>query len=610
MNTWKKIILFLLDLFCMFVAFFLSGHMAGVSLLDKSSLIALVFMALGAVSTFLMLDCYGNGIWEFDTISAIKICLAITLTHAILIIVSLIGLIAMPIMVIVNSIMYSFLFCGGYRLVVSAWNKMHILSVSDSHGHRKRVLIVGAGDAGRFLANLLNYDASKGRKAVVFIDDNDALWGKNIKGIPVVGGRKLIPYAAEKYKINEIIVAIPYVDNSTIRDIFRYCCEAGCPIKRFGNLSNVTASGLEKATINEIKVEDLLGRDSVQLDMEKVRELLENRVVLVTGGAGSIGSEICRQVLRFGVKKLIILDIHENGLFDIQNELNIEHKGRFDCVLGSIRDVQRLDEVFDRYHPEVVFHAAAHKHVPLMEDNPREAIKNNIFGSFNVMQAAVTHQVSRFILISTDKAVNPTNIMGATKRVTELEAQYFSKKGNTIFATVRFGNVLGSNGSVIPLFKKQIQNGGPITVTDRNIERYFMTIPEAVQLVLEAGSIAKGGELFVLDMGTPVKIYDLAENMIRLSGLTPHKDIEIQVTGLRPGEKMYEELRLRSEEVTKTSNDRIFVIKVNKVEDEILIGQLNKLRQLLKQQDDLPQLFGEIKQLVPTFEDDRMLHMK
>lgn len=606
MGTIKKIIVFLIDLSCMAGALYMSFCAVEMGQLDQNKLVLLAFLILGAISIFLLIDCYGNDIWEFDTVSAVKICWAIVCVFGIIGVVSAIGLVAVPVSVLVNAVAYSFLLCGGYRLLCSAWNKMNLLSGKAITGQRKRVLIVGAGDAGGFLANLLNYDASRGRKPVAFIDDNDRLWGKRMKGIPVVGGRELIPYAASKYKVDEIIVAIPYVDNSTIREIFRYCCDAGCPVKRFGNLSNFTAKGLEKATINEIKVEDLLGRDSVKLDLEKVREMLEGRTVMVTGGAGSIGSEICRQVLRFGIRKLVIFDISENGLFHIQNELNAEYKGNFEPVLGSIRDEQRLEEVFELYKPEVVFHAAAHKHVPMMEYNPKEAIKNNIFGSYNVMKKAVDHHVKNFILISTDKAVNPTNIMGATKRVTELLAQHMSQVGDTIFATVRFGNVLGSNGSVIPLFKKQIQQGGPITVTDKNIQRYFMTIPEAVQLVMEAGSIAAGGELFVLDMGTPVKIYDLAENMIRLSGLTPHKDIEIRVTGLRPGEKMFEELRFRTEEVTKTSNDRIYVIQVDKVDDAILEEQLHKMSESLKNHDGLDRIFREVKKLVPTFEDERM----
>lgn len=598
----KKLMVFCLDTMCMILALWLSFWQTGIHGIDRNTMCIMTFLFLISASIFSLLDCYGNDIWEFDTICAVRICTAIAMVFGTLSVCTVIGMVSAPVLSYLNAFVYSCVLAGGYRLFLSAWNKLQLQLTINVSGQRTRVLIVGAGDAGGFLANLLNYDASKGKKAVAFIDDNDRLWNKRIKGLPVAGGRELIPYAARKYKIDEIIIAIPYVDNSTIREIFKYCCLAGCPVRRFANLSSFTARGLEKATINEVKVEDLLGRECISLDLEKVRELLQGRVVLVTGGAGSIGSEICRQVMKYEAKRLIIFDINENGLFEIQNELNQEYKGHFEAVIGSIRDSDRLSEVFGFYRPEVVFHAAAHKHVPMMECNPKEAVKNNIFGSLNVMQAAQEHKVRNFILISSDKAVNPTNIMGATKRVTELIAHFMSKKGETIFATVRFGNVLGSNGSVIPLFKKQIEAGHPITVTDRNIERYFMTIPEAVQLVLEAGSIARGGELFVLDMGIPVKIYDLAENMIRLSGLTPGKDITIEITGLRPGEKMYEELRFKSEEVTKTSNDRIFVIKVDEVDDKMLETQLEVMKRRVEKQESPELLLGEVKRLVPTFE--------
>lgn len=582
----KEILFFCLDMLCMFLALRFSFWQTGIHSTDKNTLLIMLFLLLLSAVIFLILGCNENDIWEFDTISAVRICIAIALVFGMLAVCTIVGLVIAPMIVYFNSFVYSCVLTGGYRLFLSAWNKLKLCVVVKSNGRKKRVLIIGAGNAGCFLANMLNHDASKGKTAVAFIDDNDRLWGKKIKGLPVSGGRELIPYAARRYKIDEIIIAIPYVDNSTIREIFKYCCQVECPVRRFGNLSNFTASGLEKATIVDVKVEDLLGRDSVRLDLERVRGLLSQKVVLVTGGAGSIGSEICRQVMKFNPKCLIIFDINENGLFDIQNELNQEYKGHFETILGSIRDRGRLEEIFAYYHPEIVLHAAAHKHVPMMEYNPAEAIKNNIFGSINVMQTAVDH--------------------GATKRVTELIANLMSKKGGTIFATVRFGNVLGSNGSVIPVFQKQIRQGQPVTVTDRNIERYFMTIPEAVQLVLEAGTIAGGGELFVLDMGIPVKIYDLAVNMIHLSGLIPEKDIPIEITGLRPGEKMYEELRFNSEEVTKTSNDHIFVIKIEDFDETVLQTQLEAMKKSIEKGDRPEKLMSEIKQLVPTFECKRL----
>lgn len=602
----KGVLVFCQDVLCMFMSLWLGLWLEGIHSADRNTMRIMFFLLLTAVAAFRMSGSNGNNIREFDTISAVKLCLTVALVFAMLAVYTMIGLVTAPMMAYFNAFVYSCALTGGYRLFLSAGNKLKLRLALKTNGRRKRVLIVGAGDAGCFLANLLNFDASKGRSAVAFIDDNRRLWGKNIKGLPVFGGRELIPHAAREYKIDEIIIAIPHVDNSTIREIFKYCCQAECPVRRFGNLSDFTAKGLEKATLDDVKVEDLLGRDSVKLDLERVRGLLCQKVVMVTGGAGSIGSEICRQVMKFNPKRLLIFDINENGLFDIQNELNQEHKGHFETILGSIRDQGRLEEVFAHYRPEVVFHAAAHKHVPMMEYNPTEAIKNNIFGSLNVMKTAVDYKAENFILISSDKAVNPTNIMGATKRVTELIANLMSKKNGTVFATVRFGNVLGSNGSVISVFKKQIGQGRPVTVTDRNIERYFMTIPEAAQLVLEAASIAKGGELFVLDMGAPVKIYDLAVNMIHLSGLIPEKDIPIEITGLRPGEKMFEELRFKSEEVTKTSNDHIFVIKMNEIDEKVLQTQLEAMKKSIEKRESLEILMSEVKQLVPTFERERL----
>ena len=367
------------------------------------------------------------------------------------------------------------------------------------------------------------------------------------------------------------------------------------------NMSDLSMSDLSKATISDIEIEDLLGREPVKFDLKCVSEMLKDKVVLVTGGAGSIGSEICRQVLSFGIKKVIIFDLNENGLFSIGNELNLTHSGRFKTVVGNIRDKKRVDEVMQRYKPQIIFHAAAYKHVPMMETNPIEAVENNVFGTKNVMESAIEHNVEYFTLISTDKAVNPTNVMGATKRITELLCKYMSLfKSGTKFSAVRFGNVLGSNGSVIPVFQEQIRRGGPITVTDRDIQRYFMTIPEAVQLVMEASSLTKGGELFVLDMGEMIKIYDLATTMIRLSGLKPEKDIKIEITGLRPGEKLYEELQLSTESLAKTENERIFLFKSDFIDIDKFDREFRKLQDALISRD-LKNILTQIKKLVPTY---------
>jgi FlaA1/EpsC-like NDP-sugar epimerase len=464
---------------------------------------------------------------------------------------------------------------------------------------------MGAGTAGRYLSDMLKNDKTKKLYPVCFIDDNPALNGKVIKGLKVVGNRSLIPYAAEKFKAGSIIIAIPFVDNSTIRDIFRLCNEANCNVKRFGNMSTFTADGLSKATINEIRVEDLLGRDVVKLDLKSVSDYIAGNTVLVTGGAGSIGFELCNQILNYNAKLVVIYDICENKMFEAETELKQKYpRTQFVTCIGSVQDRARLREAFELYKPKIVFHAAAHKHVPMMELNPQEALKNNVMGTLYTVEMAIKYKVERFILISTDKAVNPTNIMGATKRVAEMLIQRANAWGSTKFAAVRFGNVLASNGSVVPLFKKQIQAGGPVTVTDKNIKRYFMTIPEAVQLVLEAGALSRGGEIFVLDMGEPVYIYELAKSMIRLSGLQPDKDIRIEITGLRPGEKLFEEISLSDETVTKTENQRIFVLKASDNPPVMFEAEFDKLCQSIDNRA-FSSAFNKIGILVPTFRSSR-----
>ena len=376
------------------------------------------------------------------------------------------------------------------------------------------------------------------------------------------------------------------------------CKQNKCKLRRFGNIDDVE---MAKVNLTQIDIEDLLKRDSVHLNMNTVRKFIENKVVIVTGGAGSIGSEICRQVLRFGCKHLVIFDFNENGLYDIEQELKGEYNDRFNVRLGSIRDKKRLAEVFDEFEPQIVFHAAAHKHVPMMEYCPREAIKNNVKGTINVATAAIVHHIEKFILISTDKAVNPTNVMGASKRIAEMSIQLLNSMSDTEFSAVRFGNVLGSNGSVVPLFRKQIENGGPVTVTHPDIRRFFMTIPEAVQLVLEAGAMASGGEIFVLNMGEPVKIYDLACDVIRLSGFEPNVDIKIVFTGLRPGEKLFEEISLVDESMTQTPNEKIYIMEPMKFDSTVLSANIKELESAAVE-NDLDIMFDKIKDLVPTFD--------
>ena len=465
---------------------------------------------------------------------------------------------------------------------------------------QKRSLIIGAGEAGAQVIKELRNHKELNSIPVAVIDDNDEKYGARINGVPVVGDRYAIRKAVEKYRIDEIIIAIPSMQRQEIRGVIEECNKTKCKLKIVPGLSELIDGEVSIQTIREVKIEDLLGREPVKLDMEGIQGYIKDRVVLVTGGGGSIGSELCRQIAAVKPKKLLILDNYENNAYAIQNEIRRTYPDvDLFTIIASVREKERMDEIFAAHRPQVVFHAAAHKHVPLMEDNPQEAVKNNIFGTRNVAECADKYQSDRFVLISTDKAVNPTNIMGASKRVAEMVIQALDKESDTEFIAVRFGNVLGSNGSVIPLFKEQIEKGGPVTVTHEEVTRYFMTIPEAVQLVIQTGSMAKGGEIFVLDMGEPVKIVDLARNLIRLSGFEPDVDIEIKVVGLRPGEKLYEELLLDGEGLEDTCHEKIFVGKPMYTDFKFLQRELEILWETLDKEG------GEIKdymeKIVPTY---------
>ena len=421
------------------------------------------------------------------------------------------------------------------------------------------IMIIGAGCAASMIINELRDNKVNNCKFKCAIDDDPAKKNTYILGIRVYGDRNSIIEAAEKFQIVTILFAIPSCDNKEKVEILNICKETGCELKIVPSIYQMMNSGEKGISkkIRKVQIEDLLGREPISLDINRIIDYVAGRTVLVTGGGGTIGSELCRQIAEHDPKRLVIFDIYENNAYDIQNELRRKYP-ELDLVtlIGSVRDSKRLESVFKTYRPDIVYHAAAHKHVPLMEDSPNEAIKNNVFGTLKTAQCADKYGAKKFVLISTDKAVNPTNIMGASKRMCEMIIQSYNKRSETEFVAVRFGNVLGSNGSVIPLFKKQIEAGGPVTVTDPDIIRYFMTIPEAVTLVLQAGASAKGGEIFVLDMGKPVKILTLAENLIRLSGFTPHKDIKIEFIGLRPGEKLYEEMLMAEEGLKETENKR------------------------------------------------------
>lgn len=462
------------------------------------------------------------------------------------------------------------------------------------------VMIIGAGAAGNMILKEIESSSYLNLRAKCVIDDQPGCHGKLLRGVPIVGGRDKILDAVSQYGIDEIIYAIPSSGMQTRKEILSICKESGCRMRTLPGMYQLINGDVSVAKLREVEIEDLLGREPIQINTEEVMGYVSGKVVMVTGGGGSIGSELCRQIAAHNPRQLVIVDIYENNAYDIQQELIRKYPNlNLAVLIASVRNTNRINSIFETYHPDIVYHAAAHKHVPLMEDSPNEAIKNNVMGTYKTAQAADKYGTEKFVLISTDKAVNPTNVMGASKRICEMVIQMMNQKSETNFVAVRFGNVLGSNGSVIPLFKKQIAEGGPVTVTDPNIIRYFMTIPEAVSLVLQAGAYAKGGEIFVLDMGEPVKILDLATNLIKLSGYKPGEDIEIKFTGLRPGEKMYEELLMDEEGLKKTANKMIFIGKPIDFDVEVFEKQLDKLIADAKKEDkDIRKL---IKEVVPTY---------
>ena len=489
---------------------------------------------------------------------------------------------------------------GGSRLT---WRLIRDYGLKFQNGDEKgkTVLIVGAGDTGVLVAKELRRHYGNGIKIVGFVDDDPDKQKLKVLNLPVLGNRDNLPKLINKFSVEEVIIAIPSLDGSEIREIVSLCHETEAKVKILPGMYDILE---EKVTVNhirEVQVEDLLGREPVKVDLEGISGYLKNKVVLVTGAGGSIGSELCRQILKFLPAKLLLLDNCENNVYDIEMELrNTDPEVELIPLVKDIKDKKAIEDIFCHYKPCVVYHAAAHKHVPLMEANPEEAIKNNVMGTYNVAQASDKYGAQKFVLISTDKAVNPTSIMGASKRLAEIIIQYLDKTSKTNFVAVRFGNVLASRGSVVPLFKKQIAEGGPVTVTHPEMVRYFMTIPEAVELVIQAGVLAKGGEIFVLDMGEPVKILDLAKNLIKLSGFKPGKDIEIVFTGIRPGEKLYEELLTAEEGTTATTHKRIFVAKPNGL-DSALIEELIQNINSHKFPTNMQETEELIRKFIPQF---------
>ena len=459
-------------------------------------------------------------------------------------------------------------------------------------------LIIGAGDAGATIAREIERYHKRSRKVIGFIDDDEAKFNRLMGGVRILGNRHDIPSIVKENKVKEIIIAMPSVTRNEIRNIMEICSPLKCKVNTLPGMYQLLDDEVLVSHLHPVSIEDLLERDEVRLDMDIVEHYIRDKVVLVTGAGGSIGSEICRQIMRVGPKMLLLLGHGENSIYLINQELkNIYKDGPIIPIIADIRDKQQLDQIFTQYNPQVVFHAAAHKHVPLMEIQPMAAVLNNIYGTRNVADVAGRHGVERFVMISTDKAVNPTSVMGATKRVAEKVIISMNDTYDTKYITVRFGNVLGSRGSVIPLFKKQIEAGGPVTVTDPEMTRYFMTIPEASQLVLQAGAMGKGGEVFLLDMGEPVKIIDLARNMIRLSGLEPDKDIHIKITGLRPGEKKYEELLTSEEGTNRTNHTKIFEAALDTVDRDWLMEKIGTFDSCETDMD----VIGVLQDIIPTY---------
>lgn len=491
----------------------------------------------------------------------------------------------------------------GLRIAIRFFMSLLMQERDSGDGKRYNVLIIGAGYAGRDIIKSIKQTMNEKYNIVGIIDDDKSKLNCSINGVDVIGNRNQIVNICNKKEIDEIFFAISKIDKKKKKEILEICQETGKKIRILPTTEDIIRNKNMYQNLREVDIEDILGRDPVKLDNKKIGTLIEGKTILITGAGGSIGSELCRQIIKYNPSRMVLFDIYENNLYNIELELKSIYKHiEIDAIVGSVRDLKKLESVFETYNPYLVFHAAAHKHVPLMENSPLEAIKNNVFGTYNVANCADKYKARKMILISTDKAVNPTNIMGATKRLCEMIIQVKNKTSKTEYAAVRFGNVLGSNGSVVPLFKKQIADGGPVTVTHKDIIRYFMTIPEAAQLVLQAMSYAKGGEIFVLDMGEPVKIYDLAVSLIKLSGYEPDVDIPIVFTGLRPGEKLYEELLMKEEGLQKTENKKIYIGELTDLDEKDILEKLSKLKHLIEDENTPIQEIKEtIHEVVPTY---------
>ena len=618
-RKYRAMILYIIDIMIINISYIISAFLLVNNHIEKLQYVQLLYNTVVLslfvyLVTFNILDVYRN-ITRFENgIDYIKYIGLSIFSGAIVILIKF--LFKAPLMgykeVVFATILIAVAIVS-YRVIIR-FLLNEINPIEKERTERKNLLIIGAGEAANEIIKTVKNTMKGYYNIVGLIDDNPNKMNYAISGIKILGTRDDIAEICKQYKVDVIFFSISNIDNKNKKEILNICQETGVKIRVLPSVADIIKNKSLLQNLRDVEIEDLLGREPITLANENIGELIKGKSILVTGGGGSIGSELCRQIAKFNPSRLIIFDIYENNLYNIEMELKQNHydeKFEIVAIVGSVRDKKRLEQVFKKYNPYLVFHAAAHKHVPLMEVSPLEAIKNNVFGTYNVANYADKYSVKRFILISTDKAVNPTNIMGATKRMCEMIIQAFNQKSKTEFAAVRFGNVLGSNGSVLPLFKKQISAGGPVTVTHKEITRFFMTIPEAVSLVLQAMSYAKGGEIFVLDMGEPVKIYDLAVSLIKLSGLEPNVDIPIEITGLRPGEKLYEELLMSEEGLQTTAHNKIFIGKPSDITYEQMLKKLGKLEEIIQNENiSVNKIKDTMKQVVPTYKEPEEINLK
>ena len=597
-------ILFIFDVIILITSFMLSLYVImGNSLSDREVFISLLMGLIIMISLLIYCGCYSN-LWSSGVDKEI-ICIFISTFMGVLVLFTVNKIVGFDFNLafyMMNGLINLVGICGIRVFYRGMRRTLLYIRVNNNVDTSSKVLIIGAGSAGKLILKEMFENPELYKFPVGIIDDDKNKQGQSFYNVPVIGTCEEIENIAEKFNVDEIIFSIAKIDKKRKSEIIQICNRTKCKIRTIPGIYELIDGKVSIKAIRDVNIEDLLGRQSVEIKDPKVIKYINNRTVLITGAGGSIGSELCRQVADLHPREMILVDIYENNVYEIQQELLRKYgqKLKLKVLVASVRDEKRMDEIFKTYKPEVVFHAAAHKHVPLMEDSPCEAIKNNVFGTLNVARLSSKYGVKRFVLISTDKAVNPTNIMGATKRCCEMIVQTMNRESNTEFVAVRFGNVLGSNGSVIPLFKKQIEAGGPVTVTHEEITRFFMTIPEAVSLVMEAGAIAKGGEIFVLNMGEPVKIMDLAKNLITLSGLEPGVDIKIEITGLRPGEKLYEEILMDEEGLRDTENEKIHIGRPIDVDGDFLFERLMVLREVVDREDN-ERVRYVMKTLVDTY---------